>query len=279
MISPKSKKANIIKIMLNNSPVNVITLEMVDGLNHIFDKFHDNKYCDGYIMTSNIPSSRRRMNKLAILCAGYDLKQFAKKDRALTRKYFFAIQKLDYLQNNSPKPIIAAMNGSTIAGGTLMVLRCDYRIMFEDCYIAMNEARNGIKLKKWLYDYIKRFTGSDHKTLFVLQTGRNFYGEQAKEYGLIDECMKGQSMKKLMNRSLDILENEYFIVEKETAAIARRAGRKDVIKDYREYTVADADKYCDIFDPKYNLQSTNYLVKNQSYRLFVISCCYLYINK
>ena len=251
MISPKSKKVNIIKIMLNKPPINVLTLEMINGLNNIFDKFNNNEYCDGYIMTSNVPSFRRKNNKLPIFCPGYDLKQMAKKDRALTKKYFFASQKLDYLQNISPKPIIAALNGSTIAGGTLVILRCDYRIMFEDCYIAMNEVRNGIKIDKSLYNFIKRFTGSDNKTLYVLQTGRNFYGKQAKEYGLIDECIKGQSIKKLINRSLNVLENEYFIAEKEAAAIARKVGREDLIKHYREYTDANADKYCDtFFDPK-----------------------------
>eukprot|EP01084_Bolivina_argentea_P169410 293691_1 len=152
ILSKNSSKANIIKLSLNNYPVNVLSLSAITSLNNILLRFNGSQYCDGFILTSNIDKSRKK----PIFSAGYDLALFAKKNPSLAKKYFFALRKMDYLIETSKKPIVVGLNGTVIAGALLLCLRCDYRVMMKDCFVAMNETRNGIKYSnESTHDFIK----------------------------------------------------------------------------------------------------------------------------
>ena len=250
ILSPNTNKVNIVKIILHKPPINVLSFNMVNGLNAILEKLNHSQFCDGYMITAHIPESRK--DKLAVFGSGYDLKLMAKMNRELTKQYFFALKKLEYLMNASKKPMIAAINGAVIAGSVLLALRCDYRIMFSDSYIAMNEVRNGIKFRgQEIHHFIQRFVGSASKATYVLQTGKNFYAKEAKQMGLIDAIIEKRDTRMLLDESIRVLEEDYFVAEKEAAALARQLGRDDLMKNYDQMTDADAELYADsFFDPK-----------------------------
>jgi enoyl-CoA hydratase len=71
--------------------------------------------------------------------AGMDLKAFATGEFPITEKGFGGITKRDF-----PKPIIAAVNGSALAGGFEMMISCDMVIAAEHAMFGIPEAKRGL---------------------------------------------------------------------------------------------------------------------------------------
>ncbi len=71
--------------------------------------------------------------------AGMDLKAFATGEFPITDKGFGGITKRDF-----PKPLIAAVNGSALAGGFEMMLSCDLVVAADHAKFGIPEAQRGL---------------------------------------------------------------------------------------------------------------------------------------
>jgi enoyl-CoA hydratase len=119
------------------------------------------------ILTINRPEARNAMNRAAAVAlsdfldeaeaddnvwvvvltgagdkafsAGMDLKAFATGEFPITDKGFGGLT-----QRKFPKPLIAAVNGSALAGGFEMMLSCDMVVASEDAKFGIPEAKRGL---------------------------------------------------------------------------------------------------------------------------------------
>jgi enoyl-CoA hydratase len=119
------------------------------------------------ILTINRPEARNAMNRAAALAlsdalddcetnddiwvvvltgadnkafsAGMDLKAFATGEFPITAKGFGGITQRDF-----PKPLIAAVNGSALAGGFEMMISCDMVIAADHAKFGIPEAQRGL---------------------------------------------------------------------------------------------------------------------------------------
>ena len=71
--------------------------------------------------------------------AGMDLKAFAAGEFPITEKGFGGLTKRDF-----PKPLIAAANGSALAGGFEMMISCDMVVAAEHAVFGIPEASRGL---------------------------------------------------------------------------------------------------------------------------------------
>ncbi len=71
--------------------------------------------------------------------AGMDLKAFARGEFPITKEGFAGITKRDF-----PKPIIAAVNGSALAGGFEIMLSCDLVVAASHATFGIPEASRGL---------------------------------------------------------------------------------------------------------------------------------------
>jgi enoyl-CoA hydratase len=71
--------------------------------------------------------------------AGMDLKAFASGEFPITEKGFGGLTKRDF-----PKPLIAAANGSALAGGFEMMISCDMVVAAEHAVFGIPEASRGL---------------------------------------------------------------------------------------------------------------------------------------
>jgi enoyl-CoA hydratase len=71
--------------------------------------------------------------------AGMDLKAFATGEFPITEKGFGGLTKRDF-----PKPLIAAANGSALAGGFEMMISCDMVVAAEHAVFGIPEASRGL---------------------------------------------------------------------------------------------------------------------------------------
>jgi enoyl-CoA hydratase len=72
-------------------------------------------------------------------CAGMDLKAFATGEFPITEKGFGGLTQRDF-----PKPLIAALNGSALAGGFELMLACDMVVAADHAKFGIPEASRGL---------------------------------------------------------------------------------------------------------------------------------------
>jgi methylglutaconyl-CoA hydratase len=118
-------------------------------------------------------------------CAGADLKNPPGQGGSGWRSVPFP----DFLQHilDSPKPVIAAVNGAAFAGGLGIVGAADIAIAAEDVPMSFSEVRIGVIPAVIAVTCVPKL-GPRHATrLFV--TGERFTGAKAVEYGLVHRAV------------------------------------------------------------------------------------------
>ncbi len=89
----------------------------------------------------------------------------------------------------SPVPVVAAMAGHAPAGGCVLALCCDYRIMANGPFrIGLNETQVGLVAPEGIQSVLARVVGP-HRAERLLVAGELVEAEQAKAIGLVDELV------------------------------------------------------------------------------------------
>lgn len=89
-------------------------------------------------------------------------------------------------------PVVAALTGHSPAGGCVLALCCDYRIMARSAdparpfAIGLNETQVGLVAPEGIQRLLRRAVG-DHRAAVLLSMGELVPAERALEIGLVDE--------------------------------------------------------------------------------------------
>lgn len=88
---------------------------------------------------------------------------------------------------NAKVPVAAAITGHSPAGGCVLALCCDYRVMAEgDFRIGLNETRVGLVAPEGIHHMMRRVVGI-HRAERLLVGGELVDAARALELGLVDE--------------------------------------------------------------------------------------------
>lgn len=102
-----------------------------------------------------------------------------------------------------PKPIIAAITGHSPAGGCVLALPCDYRVMAEGKYrIGLNEVAVHIVPPASLYPLMAFWIGNG-RAYDAMVNGKLFDVAEAKRIGLIDEFCPLENVVERASSKLD----------------------------------------------------------------------------
>jgi enoyl-CoA hydratase len=133
-------------------------------------------------------------------CAGYDLKYASTlADPDTFRREF--IDKLPFPTGETPvrgpmgpsrlllsKPVIAAVEGASVAGGMELALWCDLRVMAEDAFFGVYCRRWGIPLIDGGTVRLPRLVGLG-RAMDLILTGRKVAAEESLRIGLCDRVV------------------------------------------------------------------------------------------
>lgn len=184
-------EASIATVTLDRGKVNALNDDMVDQVRACFEDLEKNEEVKAVILTG----------QGKFFSFGFDIPGFlsySKKEFKAYLKKFTALYAYLFLY---PKPIIAALNGHTVAGGCILATACDFRLMVTGkAKIALNEVAFGSTIFAGSIDMLKVCAG-DRNAELVAGTGKMFSAEEAKELGLIDIVATEDS---LMEQSLEI---------------------------------------------------------------------------
>lgn len=118
---------------------------------------------------------------------GFDIPEFLSYPKEAFIRYLTKFTDLYAYLFLYPKPVIAALNGHTIAGGCMLAIACDYRIMVTGkARIALNEINFGSSLFAGSVDILKLLLGQ-REAEKAAYTGAMYSAEEAYRIGLIDQ--------------------------------------------------------------------------------------------
>jgi enoyl-CoA hydratase len=133
-------------------------------------------------------------------CAGANIQMLTEVDP--TFKYYFCLHANEMLLRleNTPKLVIAALNGHCVGGGLEVAMAADLRIARTDGgKIGLPEVNLGVLPGTGGTQRLSRIVGKS-KAIELMVTGRTFTFEDAKRLGLVNEIFEGE---KFMERVLE----------------------------------------------------------------------------
>ncbi|MEE4355878.1 MAG: enoyl-CoA hydratase [Desulfococcaceae bacterium] len=136
-------------------------------------------------------------------CAGADLKERATLTPVQVKEFIFTIRNLFTSIEQLPKPVIAAVNGIALGGGTELALACDIRIASKTASMGLTETRLAIIPGAGGTQRLPRLVGKGRAKELIF-TGRRVNAQEALDIGLVnqicepaellDECRKMAAM-------------------------------------------------------------------------------------
>lgn len=166
-------------VKLNRGKVNAINAALVTELRELIAHVNQNSDIHGVVL----------VGQTHYFSAGLDVVELFNYDDTAIRNFWISFMHLLADLLASPKPWVAAINGHSPAGGCILALCCDYRVMAAGDYqIGLNEVPVGVVVPTGAYELYAGVIGA-HLAYQYLLEGRLVSASQALDIGLVDEVV------------------------------------------------------------------------------------------
>ena len=167
------------EICLARPPVNALNLDLVKLLTR---SLHDATAESSAVIISG---------QEGLFSAGLDVVELLRSDRDGMVDFWGAFFELLETVACSPIPVAAAITGHSPAGGAVICLMCDYRVMSRgDYHIGLNETRVGLIIPSVLHNAMARLVGP-RMAEQMLVAGTMIDPEEAFKTGFVDALETG----------------------------------------------------------------------------------------
>lgn len=152
-------------------------------------------------------------------CAGADLKERAGLSETRVREYLFNIRNLFSAIEQLNKPVIAAVNGIALGGGTEMALASDIRLAARHALMGLTETKLAIIPGGGGTQRLPRLIGRGRAKELIF-TGRRVDAAEAERIGLVNRvCDSGALLAECKHMAAQICEAGPIAVEQAKYAI------------------------------------------------------------
>lgn len=175
--------------------------------------------------------------------AGVDVPALLALDRAGVHAFWQAFFDACRALAHCPVPIAAAVTGHAPAGGAVLSLFCDYRVMAEGAYrIGLNEVQVGLPVPEAIQLILRRVVGA-HRAERLLVAGAMPEAAQALDIGLVDELAAPEQVIVQAQRWLQSL----LALPSRAMLATRRQARADLIATYSDANALPVDSFVEAF--------------------------------
>jgi len=174
----RTKKDNYTIVQLNRGKVNAINQQMVSELRETFNDLVKDESVKGVILTG-IPN---------FFSAGLDVIELYGYNEQQIQSFFTDFGSLHVQLVTFPKPLVCAITGYAPAGGCVLAIAADYRLMAEgEKYtIGLNEVMVNIQISNNLINAYAYWIGSGLAHEYILD-GKLLNVNEALACGLVNE--------------------------------------------------------------------------------------------
>lgn len=230
-------------ITLNRPKSNSLNREMVTELTDILTNIAVDSNIGGVMITG----------KENFFSAGLDLIELYNYNEEEAKSFWHLFLKFVAMITVFKKPLICAINGHSPAGGCVIALACDARVMAEGKYIiGLNEVPVGIIVPNAIFNLYSFWLGKANASRCLLE-GKLFSPEEALAIGLVDEVVKPESILTAAERKA----RKYMAFESNTWTQSKLNIRRDLIAS----TNADQSIDLDIMLKQWWSPSTRAILK------------------
>ena len=172
------RHAEVIELRMNRPPVNALSPDLIRALREAVEA---------------APGEGARALILSgspgLFSAGLDVPTLLTLDRAGMTAVWTDFFALCGALGCSPIPTVAALTGHAPAGGAVLSIFCDYRIMARGAYrIGLNEVQVGLSVPEVIQSALRRLVGP-HRAERLMVAGQMIESDQALASGFVDELV------------------------------------------------------------------------------------------
>jgi len=212
------KKGDNLGWVIINRPdkLNALNGETIKELRAAFLSFRDDPEVRSVIFTGSGEKA---------FVAGADISELAHLDFAQGKQYALEGQELTKLIENFKKPVIAAINGYALGGGTEMALACHIRIASENAKMGQPEVKLGLIPGFGGTQRLARLVGKG-KAMELILSGKIIDSKEAHEIGLVNKVVpQGELLVTAENLAKEIIVNAPLAIEYAIESITRGLDR------------------------------------------------------
>jgi enoyl-CoA hydratase len=189
-----SLENNIFFITINRpDKLNALNKYVIEELSLAIDEVYTNKEIRSAIITGAGPKA---------FVAGADISEFLTLDTAGGKALALKGQELVFNKiENSPKPIVAAVNGFALGGGCELAMCCHFRLASENAKFGQPEVNLGLIPGYGGTQRLVQLIGKG-KALELLMSGNMIDANEAKQLGLVNHVTTPET---LLEQTIKIL--------------------------------------------------------------------------
>lgn len=223
---------DIREIQLARPPVNALNIEMLRALRAAID--------------DSVREGARGMvlsGAQGLFSAGVDVPALLQRDRAGVLEYWREFFALCATLARAPIPMVAAITGHSPAGGAVLALFCDYRVMAEGPFrIGLNEVQVGLIVPEAIQLALRRVVGT-YRAERLLVSGAMIDSAEALACGFVDELT---GVDQVSTRALHWL-GELLALPSHAMLATRKLARADLAAAYADTEALPLEDFVDAF--------------------------------
>jgi enoyl-CoA hydratase len=182
-------------LRLDKARGNAIDEPMVEALLDAVAEIGSDDATRGVLLASAHPK---------LFCPGLDLVALVDYDRPAMERFMARFEEATLALYALPKPVVAAVAGAAVAGGCILALTADHRVLRQGSPIGLNEVRVGVPLPGWVVALLRASLTPAALTRVAL-LGQNFTDHEAREVGLAHEVLPPDGFESAARARLDEL--------------------------------------------------------------------------
>jgi len=174
------REGGVAILYLSRGVTNALNLELVAGLSQAIEEVKQDAELGGLVLTSANDK---------FFSIGFDIPQLFDLSPDDFATFYRAFNRLCLDLYALPKPSAAAITGHATAGGCILALCCDYRIIAQGRKLmGLNEIKLGVPAP-YAADRILRQLVGQRIARDVIDTGAFYQPEEALRLGLVDQAL------------------------------------------------------------------------------------------
>ena len=123
-----------------------------------------------------------------LFCPGLDLVSLSSMDRGQMERFMTLFHEVLLALFSFKKPMVAALSGHAVAGGLILAMTADWRVLARGAQVGLNEVKIGLPLP-FAVACLLRGSVAPPSLAAVALLGRNFSDEEALLLGVVHELL------------------------------------------------------------------------------------------